>query len=88
MDTLVPSSDLTGDLQSLQETVSDDVSGDKTRRLLAYFRNAETTSREMQLHSSDFEEKHFAGMVSDAFGASSRILAASWRKAHGRELVQ
>ena len=48
---------------------------------------AETLSQQMQLRATDFEEKNFAGLVSDAFAASRRIVLLAWQKTHGRELA-
>ncbi|AKJ27833.1 hypothetical protein [Caldimonas brevitalea] len=86
-DSLNPPVNLVSDFQALQMTIFEDPSGEKTRSLAEYFRQAETKSLEMQLHSSDFEEKEFARLVSDAFGASRRIVLAAWAKAHGSELT-
>lgn len=85
--TLTPPIDLIGDFQSLQMTILEDETGDKTRRMVDYFREAETRSKELQLRTTDFEQKEFARLLNDAFGASSRIVLAAWQKAHGAELA-
>lgn len=89
MDTqaLTPPIDLTQDFQALQMTILNDKSGERTRQLVAYFRQAETKSLEMRLHTVDYEQQQFAQMLTDAFGASSRIVLTAWQKAHGAELA-
>ena len=82
-----PPADLLVDFDKLQATVNDDTTGEKTRRLAKYFAQAETLSQQMQLRATDFEEKNFAGLVSDAFAAARRIVLVAWQKTHGRELA-
>ncbi|AEG94095.1 hypothetical protein [Ramlibacter tataouinensis] len=86
IDTLNPPSSLLDDFKDLQMTILDDKDGEKTRKLVDYFRQAEIKSREMQLRTLDYERKQFAQMLSDAFASSSRILMKAWQKAHGSEL--
>ena len=81
-----PPADLLAQFGQLEATLTDDASGEKTRRLMKYLEEARLRSRESQLHTTDFDERGFAGMVSDAFDASSHILAAAWRKHHGKDL--
>lgn len=81
-----PSADLLAEFQELDATLSNDASGERTRHLINYLEEAKLRSRESQLRSTDFSERGFAGMVSDAFDACSRILAAAWRKHHGKDL--
>jgi hypothetical protein len=85
--TLAPPANLVEDFHALQMTIFEDKAGDRTRQLVSYFRQAEQKSLEMQLHTPDYEQKQFAKMLSDAFGASSRIVLAAWEKAHGAELM-
>jgi hypothetical protein len=85
--TLTPPVNLINDFQSLQMTIFEDQAGDKTRGMVAYFKQAETRSREMELHTQDYEQKQFARMLHEAFAASSRIVLAAWQKAHGAELA-
>jgi hypothetical protein len=85
--TLNPSIDLINDFQALQVTIFEDEAGEKTRRMVEYFKQAETSSRGMELRTQDFEQKRFAKMLHEAFGACSRIVLAAWQKAHGTELV-
>jgi len=83
---LNPPIDLITNFQSLQTDVQEDTSGEKTRRLVTYLKEAETKSIAMKLHTLDYEEKEFARLLHEAFGASSRIVLAAWQKAHGAEL--
>jgi hypothetical protein len=85
--TLSPSIDLIKDFQALQVTIFEDQTGEKTRNMVEYFKQAETSSRAMELRTQDFEQKRFAKMLNEAFGACSRIAQAAWQKAHGRELL-
>ena len=82
-----PPAALLADIDQLQATVNGDTSGDKTRRLAQYFAQAETLSQQMRLRATDFEEKNFAALVSEAFAASRRIVLLAWQKTHGRELA-
>jgi hypothetical protein len=85
-DALNPPASLIDDFKSLQMTIFEDLSGDKTRQLVDYFRQVEIKSREMQVRTADYEQKQFAQILSDAFAASSRILLSAWQKTHGSEL--
>ncbi|ARN20771.1 hypothetical protein [Piscinibacter gummiphilus] len=83
---LNPPVSLVDDFKDLQMTIFQDRDGDKTRQLVAYFRQAEIKSREMQLRTTEYEQKQYAQMLADAFAASTRILLAAWQKAHGSDL--
>jgi hypothetical protein len=85
--TLNPPIDLINDFQALQVTIFQDETGEKTRRMVEYFKQAETSSRQMELRTQDYEQKRFAKMLHEAFGACSRIAQAAWQKAHGTELA-
>jgi hypothetical protein len=84
---LVPPIDVIEDFQNLQMLVFDDVAGDKTRHMANYFEDAANKSKEMQLQSTDFEQKEFARMIHEAFAAAKRILLTAWERAHGAALV-
>jgi hypothetical protein len=83
----VPDINVIEDFQNLQMLVFDDVAGDKTRHMAGYFEVAASKSLEMQMQSTDYEQKEFAGMVHEAYVAAKRILLAAWEKAHGASLV-
>lgn len=85
--TLNPPIDLINDFQALQVTIFEDQTGEKTRSMVEYFKQAETSSRQMELRTQDYEQKRFAKMLHEAFGACSRIVVAAWQKAHGAELA-
>lgn len=81
-----PPVSLIEDFKNLQLTILQDVAGEKTRSIVAYFRSASLRSQEMQLRATEFEEKEFAGLLREAFEAASRIVLSAWHKAHGAEL--
>jgi len=87
IDFTLPPDDLYADFDAIEEALLADKSGDRARRLVAYFKAAEFEMRERQLRTQEFEEKSIAGVVADALGASGRVVAAAWAKLHGRELV-
>jgi redox-regulated HSP33 family molecular chaperone len=84
---LEPPVNLLEDFQAMHQTIVDDQSGDKTRRLVSYFREAEQHATELGLRTQNFEQKQFAGLLNDALAASSRIVLGVWQKAHGAELA-
>jgi hypothetical protein len=85
--TFDPPVDILNDFQTMNLAILDDRSGDKTRRLFEYLNDAEQRCLEMRFRTTDYEEQRFAGMLSDAFSASGRIVVAAWEKAHDRELA-
>lgn len=85
-DAINPPSDLLPDIESLAATVEQDTSGERIKRLVAYFAQAENHCKEAQLRATDFQEKSFAGQVGEAYAASSRIVVSAWQKKHGSEL--
>ncbi len=87
IDFRLPPPDLVGEFESLEAALKGDASGDKARRLSAYFAAVETEARATQLRSTDFEEKELAGMLAEAFAATGRVVSAAWSKFHGRELA-
>jgi hypothetical protein len=87
LDQLNPPVDLLADFDSMQTAITGDKTGEKTRRLATYFKQAQALSAETQLRTTDFEERHFAGLIGEAFGASRRIVLAAWQKEHGHELA-
>lgn len=84
---LTPPINFVSDFQSLHVSISEDKSGEKTRGMLEYLKQAELRSREMELRTQDYEQKKFARLLHEAFGASSRIVSTAWQKAHGADLV-
>jgi hypothetical protein len=86
-ETLTPPIDLVEDFKTLQMLIFDDIGGEKTRRLVNYFDEASLKSQEMQVQSTDFEDKEFARMIHEAFLAARRIVLLAWKTAHGSELV-
>jgi hypothetical protein len=84
---LAPPINFVGDFQSLHVSIVEDKAGDKTRSMLEYLKQAELRTREMELRTQDYEQKQFARLLHEAFGASTRIVSAAWQKAHGADLV-
>ncbi len=82
-----PEIDMVQDFRDLQTLVFEDVAGDKTRGLTEYFEQAAQKSLQLQISSTDFEQKEFARMVHEAFLAAKRIVIFAWAKAHGSDLV-
>jgi hypothetical protein len=83
----VPDINVIEDFQNLQMLIFDDVAGDKTRHMAGFFENAAQKSLELQLQSTDHEQKEFAGTVHEAYLAAKNILLIAWEKAHGAALV-
>jgi hypothetical protein len=77
-----PPVNLIQDFQSLHTMILEDQKGDRTRELVEYFKKSEAQSLEMQLHAEEFEQKQFAQMLHEAFGAAARIASSAWEKAH------
>ena len=81
-----PSVDMLVDFVSLETTLKKDGTGERARSLARYFADAELESRTAQLRSTDFPEKHMAGLLAEAFAAARRVVPEAWNKLHGREL--
>jgi len=86
-DAVKPPVNLIADFQALQLTIADDRSGDKARQMVDYLKTSELKCQEIGLHSTDFEEKQFARMLSEAFDAAGRIVLSAWRKANDSDLL-
>ena len=84
---LNPPADLLAEFDDMPSTIASDATGARTRRLVAYFKQAQALGAQAQLRTTEFEERRFAGLVSDAFGAAHRIVLAAWQSAHGQELA-
>jgi hypothetical protein len=88
MDALVltPPADLIQDYEQLKPLIENDISGEKTLRLVEYFDEAAIKCQEVQVQSTDFEDKEFARMASECFKSSKRIVLKAWKQKHGSEL--
>lgn len=88
-DAIEPPTNLIADFQSLQLTIADDHTGDRTRQLHSYLLAAQDKCHEMLVRTpaTDFEQRTFTQMLMDAFGASRAIVLAAWKKAHGADLA-
>jgi hypothetical protein len=82
-----PPADLIEDYEQLKPLIENDVSGEKVIRLIEYFDESAAKCQEVQVQSTDFEEKEFARMTYEAFGASKRIVMKAWKQKHGSDLV-
>jgi hypothetical protein len=82
-----PPADVLADLTELEAVVAQDTAGERTRRMAEFLAEAELRSQEMRLRTTDFEERNFAGAVSESFAAARRILIQAWHKSHGHGLV-
>ena len=82
-----PTPDLLADFDALEPALARDRTGDKARRLAAYFQQAELDCRQAGLRSTDFEKKELVRMQVDAMATSRRVLLATWNKLHGGELA-
>ncbi len=82
----MPPINVVADFQALLSSIQADKEGDTSRGLIKYFREAEIKSLELKLRSDDFEQQELGRLLNEAFGASARIVAAAWQKAHGTEL--
>ena len=83
-----PPADLLADFDALEPALSRDKSGDKARRLAAYFEQSELECRQAELRSTDFEEKELVRIQIEALAVSRRVLLATWNKLHGSELAR
>ena len=86
-DFTLPPPELTGAFDGLEAWLKKDTGGESARRLGSYFASVEIEARQRQLRSTDFEERHMAELLGEAFGAARRVVAAAWSKFHGRELA-
>ncbi|CAM4007496.1 hypothetical protein [Bordetella muralis] len=83
----LPDKTLSTAIDNLEETLRQDVNGDKARALHHYFSNAELHMRGERARQTDFEQGQFAGLLADAFSASTRSIVSAWHALHGRELT-
>ena len=82
-----PPADLLADFDALEPVLSRDKGGDRTRRLAAWFQQAELECRQSELRSTDFEQKELVRLQGEALATSRRVLLATWNKLHGSELA-
>jgi hypothetical protein len=89
MDTqqLLPDIDMLADFANLQNAINEDESGANTRAIAEYFKAAAMKSQTMQLQAEDSQEKHFAGLLDEAFQAAHRIVLAAWERSHSAPLA-
>lgn len=87
IDITPPPSDLISCFGDLEAALAADQAGEKVRRLATYFGQAEMETRQWQLRTTDFESRRVAELLADAFGASKRVVAATWSRKHGREFA-
>jgi hypothetical protein len=83
---LMPPAALLQDFESLQLSISEDKSGQKTKGLVTYFKEASSKSATLSRQSTDYETKLHANMLGEALGAAQRILVTAWEEAHGSAL--
>lgn len=71
----------------LEKRIADDRGGDLVRQLYAYFKHAEQQCLELKLRTTEYEQRHFAELLHEAFAASSRMVLGAWEKKHERQFA-
>ncbi len=74
------------DMTKLEKTLTEDLTGDRTRAILAYFdKVAEASAKALQTPAND-GERQMASRLSEGFRASQRIVRHVWETLHAASL--
>jgi 2-oxo-4-hydroxy-4-carboxy--5-ureidoimidazoline (OHCU) decarboxylase len=71
------------DLVNIENTIREDSQGKKTRWLRDYCALASKAMAELRIQAETDEEKHVAGLLTEAFAAGGRSIDSAWSKVHG-----
>lgn len=75
------------DLARMEETLTEDISGDRARAMIKYFADVAKTSESMSVSASSEAERHLAARMVDGFRACQRIIRHVWESMHGTVLA-
>lgn len=74
------------DMAKLEKTLTDDITGDQTRAILAYFKGVTEASEHILSKPSDDSERQMASQLAEGFRASQRIVRHVWETLHSASL--
>lgn len=75
------------DLAQMEETLTEDRTGDRARALIQYFADVAKASEDLSVCAASDAERHLAAQLVDGFRASQRIIRHVWESLHGSVLA-
>lgn len=77
---------LFGDMANLEQSLSEDSTGDRARAMLEYFNTLLSASTQLLSNSGDEAERSLIQQLNSGFYASQRIIRHVWETIHGTML--
>lgn len=75
------------DLAQMEETLTNDMSGDRARALIGYFSEVAKASEGLSVTAGCEAERYMAGQLVEGFRACQRIIRHVWEAQHGTVLA-
>lgn len=75
------------DITNLEQRLKDDISGDRARILIEYFKDVATASESLLTSASTQEETQQITTLLHGFHAAQRIVQSVWESLHSSALV-
>ncbi|MCM5681474.1 hypothetical protein M8A51_18255 [Schlegelella sp. S2-27] len=74
------------DMSKLEQTLTEDLTGDRARAMLQYFDQVAQASEQMVQKAAHDAERQLAAQLQDGFRASQRIVRHVWETLHSASL--
>jgi hypothetical protein len=74
------------DMAKLEETLTEDIGGDRVRAMVAYFEDVALTSEGLVRTATDQAERQLAGQLLEGFRAAQRVVVHVWETLHSTVL--
>jgi hypothetical protein len=74
------------DMAKLEQTLTEDLTGDRARAMLQYFDQVAQASEQMVQKATHDAERQLAAQLQDGFRASQRIVRHVWETLHSSSL--
>ena len=74
------------DMSKLEQTLTEDLTGDRARAMLQYFDQVAQASEQMVQKVAHDAERQLAAQLQDGFRASQRIVRHVWETLHSASL--
>ncbi len=81
-----PSANLLDDLKNITETLLNDTDGERSRQLVAYFKQCAIDSEQQRLRCEDPRERQLSELMRDAYLACGSIVNTTWGAMHSASL--
>jgi hypothetical protein len=74
------------DMTNLEKVLTEDLSGERARMMVAYFDEVATSAEQSTLHAAHDAERQLASQLAQGFHAAKRVVTHVWETLHSASL--